>query len=115
MWKNNLYPDITNDDWDSLPWEKINLNVTKIRQQIFAETSKYTLCSGSEKEKSLKRLQILQRRAIINYDNLCLVVKRVTQLYKGRNTPGLENFVIETKHDHYRLILFTRNFINIVN
>jgi RNA-directed DNA polymerase len=48
---------------------------------------------------------------VYSKENLCLAVRRITQLNRGRNTPGLDIFLI--KEDRYRLILIIRNHINI--
>lgn len=54
----------------------------------------------------------MRSKMVYSYHNLCLSVRRVTEINKGKKTPGLDNFLIKTKEDRYRLILFMRKYVN---
>lgn len=115
LWKGNPFPNISNSDYDSIDWAKSYNKVQKLRQSIFVATQKISLCSDAERPMAIRHLQNLQKRMVYSYDNLCVSVRRVTQINKGRNSPGLDTFIVQTKEERYRLILVIRNYVNIAN
>lgn len=63
-------------------------------------------CSDEgDRDAALRSLQIEQKRTVYSYENLCVAVRRATHITQGRNTPSLDDFVVKTKEDRYRLIL----------
>ena len=56
----------------------------------------------------------LQEKMLFSYDNLLVAVRRVTQINKGRNTPGLDIFLISGKEERMRFVKFIRNDVNIL-
>lgn len=66
-----LFPDITNNEWNSILWAEANSKVRKLRQQIFVETQKVLQCSDNEeKAKALIRLQIVQTSAVYSLERI---------------------------------------------
>ena len=56
-----------------------------------------------------------KKKLLFSFDNLMITVKWVTTINNGRNSPGLDNFLVQGKEERYRLILFIRERINIIN
>ncbi|MCC5637121.1 reverse transcriptase N-terminal domain-containing protein, partial [Nostoc sp. CHAB 5844] len=69
-----------------MKWRKANKVVRRLRQRIFKAT----------KTGNLKLVRNLQRLLLRSYSNILISVRRVTQINKGKNTPGVDKLVIKT-------------------
>lgn len=81
-------------DWNSIDWSHVTTFVRRLRQAIF--------CAA--KEGNLKRVRSLQNVMLRSYENRCMAVRRVTQLNKGRTTPGVDKIVVKTPKARGRLV-----------
>ncbi len=97
--------DTTSKEWDSINWKESFDKVQTLLHRIYVSTQKADL--------NLKKLRKLQENTIYSYDNLLIAVRRVTQLNKGKNSPGLDNFIVKTKENSFRLVKLIRYHINI--
>ena len=76
--------DIT--DWDSINWNRVERYVDKQQKRIYkAEVNK-----DKRKVRNIQRM-LTQSKAV-----LLLAVRRVTEINKGRNTPGPDGFIAKT-------------------
>lgn len=83
-------------DWELVNWKKIYAYVKKLRQRIFR----------AEQLGQKRKLRKLQRLMIRSKANLLLSIKRVTQINKGKKTPGIDGQIVLTSKD--RLELFNQ-------
>ncbi len=81
-------------DWNSINWKNVNRSVRNLRQRIFKAAA-----NGD-----LKRVKSLQRLMLASYSNRLQSVRRVTQVNKGKNTPGVDKVVIKTPAARGRLV-----------
>ena len=81
-------------DWNSIDWESATRFVRKLRQAIFRAT----------KEEDLKKVRTLQRIMLRSYENRVLAVRRVTQVNKGKNTPGVDKVLVKTPEARGKLV-----------
>jgi RNA-directed DNA polymerase len=81
-------------DWDHIDWDQAVQYVRRLRQEIFRAT----------KEGDLKKVRTLQRIMLRSYDNRVLAVRRVTQINRGKNTPGVDGIVLKTPEAHGKLV-----------
>jgi len=80
--------------WQDINWRLTIKAVKDLRQQIYAASQ----CGDHKKLRSLQRL-MLQSRA-----NAELSVRQVTQINKGRNTPGTDDLVATTPDERTQLV-----------
>lgn len=73
-------------DWRSNNWRKANRIVRNLRQRIFKATQKG----------NLRKVRRLQKLMMGCYSNILLAVRRVTQINRGKNTPGVDKLVVKT-------------------
>ena len=73
-------PDIT--DWTAIKWHKVEKYVDKLQKQIYR----------AESEKSFRKVRHLQIILTNNKAALLLAICRVTQINKGKRTPGIDGF-----------------------
>ena len=73
-------------EWQAIPWRKAFRLVRNLRQRIFRASSK-----GEH-----KKVRSLQKLMLRSYSNILLSVRRVTQVNKGKNTPGVDKMVVKT-------------------
>lgn len=81
-------------DWNTIDWKKVNRVVRNLRQRIFKAAAKY----------DLKRVKSLQRLMLANYSNRLQSVRKVTQINKGKNTPGVDKVIVKTPAARGRLV-----------
>lgn len=81
------------EDWETVNWRKTIRNVKKLRHRIFLATQKQEW----NKVRSLKKLMLK------SHSNLLLSIRRVTQVNKGRKTPGINKTLALTNQDRLRL------------
>ncbi|MDE2733820.1 MAG: reverse transcriptase N-terminal domain-containing protein [Gemmatimonadota bacterium] len=72
--------------WQDINWRLTIKAVKDLRQQIYRASQ----CGDYEKLQSLQRLMLRSRA------NAELSVRQVTQINKGRNTPGIDGLVATT-------------------
>lgn len=80
--------------WQDINWRLTIKAVKDLRQQIYRASQ----CGDHKKLRSLQRL-MLQSRA-----NAELSVRQVTQINKGRNTPGTDGLVATTPQERTQLV-----------
>ena len=81
-------------DWNTINWKKVNRVVRNLRQRIFKAAAKG----------DFKRVKSLQRLMLVSYTNRLQSVRRVTQVNKGKNTPGVDKVVIKTPAARGKLV-----------
>ena len=93
-------PDIT--DWTAIKWHKVEKYVDKLQKQIY----------HAESEKDFRKVRHLQIILISSKAVLLLAIRRVTQINKGKRTPGIDGFRV--LNDKKRAELFdTMKYMNI--
>lgn len=70
----------TSIDWYSTNWKKVFRLVNNLRRRIFR----------AAKEDNLKKVRSLQKLMLRSYSNALAAIRRVTQLNRGRKTPGVD-------------------------
>ena len=82
--ENNLskskFPDIT--DWKNVNWHKIIKYVSKLQKRIYRAASE----NNSRDVKNLQRMLVYSKAALL------LAIRKVTQINKGKRTPGIDGF-----------------------
>ena len=69
-------------DWKSIKWNKVNRHVTSLQRRIY----------HASREKDKKKVRDLERQLIRSNSALLIAIRRVTQVNKGKNTPGIDGF-----------------------
>jgi RNA-directed DNA polymerase len=73
-------------DWNSVDWRQANRVVKNLRQRIFK----------ASRQGDLKKVRSLQKLMMRSYSNRLIAVRRVTQVNKGKYTPGTDKLVVKT-------------------
>ena len=81
-------------DWNSVNWRKANRIVRNLRQRIFRAST----------EGNLKKVRSLQKLMLCSYSNILASVRRVTQVNKGKNTPGVDKMLVKTPKARSKLV-----------
>jgi RNA-directed DNA polymerase len=81
-------------DWNSINWWKANRIVRNLRQRIFRAST----------EGNLKKVRSLQKLMLRSYSNILTSVRRVTQVNKGKNTPGVDKILVKTPKARGKLV-----------
>ena len=93
-------PDTT--DWAAIKWHKVIKYVDKLQKQIYR----------AESEKDFRKVRHLQIILINSKAVLLLAIRKVTQINKGKKTPGIDGFRV--LNDKRRAELFdTMKYMNI--
>jgi RNA-directed DNA polymerase len=71
-------------DWDAVPWHRVEADVQRLRQRIFA----------ASRAGDLKKVRNLQKLMLRSRSNALVAVRRVTQLNAGRLTAGVDGEVV---------------------
>jgi len=71
-------------DWQTIGWSKVEQDVQRLRQRIFA----------ASREGDLKKVRNLQKLMLRSRGNALLSVRRVTQLNAGRKTAGVDGEIV---------------------
>jgi len=71
-------------DWDAVQWRRVESDVERLRQRIFA----------ASRAGDLKQVRNLQKLMLRSRSNSLLAVRRVTQLNAGRLTAGIDGEVV---------------------
>lgn len=80
--------------WNALNWRKINKQVRNLRRRIFRATRE----GDHRKVRSLQKLMLRSRA------NAIKSIRQVTQINKGKLTPGVDKLVVKTTKARTRLI-----------
>lgn len=75
--------------WNNVNWRKVHAQVRNLRQRIFRAT----------REGNLKKVRSLQKLMLRSHSNILASTRRVTQINKGRHTPGVDKLVVKTPSD----------------
>ena len=73
-------------DWNAVEWRQAMKSVCNLRQRIFRASA----------EGDHRTVRSLQKLMLRSYSNALLAVRRVTQVNKGKSTPGVDKVVIRT-------------------
>jgi RNA-directed DNA polymerase len=71
-------------DWDAVEWRRVEADVGRLRQRIFA----------ASKAGDLKRVRNLQKLMLRSRANALVSVRRVTEINAGRRTAGVDGKVV---------------------
>lgn len=88
-------------DWNTINWRKANRIVRNLRQRIFKASQK----------NDWKRVRSLQKLIMKSYSNTLIAVRRVTQINRGKNTPGIDKLLVRTPEARGYLVDILRKFI----
>ena len=80
-------------DWHSVDWKCVHRTVKNLRQRIFR----------ASRAGDLKKVRSLQRLMLKSRANVLDSVRRVTQVNRGKSTPGVDHVVITTAGEKGRL------------
>jgi RNA-directed DNA polymerase len=76
-------------DWQAIDWKRVNQRVKNLRLRIFR----------ASREGDLKRIRSLQRLMLRCQANVLESVRRVTQVNKGKDTPGVDRVMVTTPEE----------------
>src|SRR6266699_596145 len=82
------------DDWHSIDWAGANREVARLQQRIFR----------ASQQKQWRRVRNLQKLLLRSEANLVLSVRQVTQVAKGKRTPGVDGRTALTAQTRWALI-----------
>jgi len=74
------FPDST--DWNAVKWHKVEKYVDKMQKQIYRAVS----------EKDFRKARYVQIKLFNSESALLLAIRRVTQINKGKRTPGIDGY-----------------------
>lgn len=100
-----LYESEFDSMWNDISWEKITRHIFDLQERIFRVV----------KEKKDYRYARTLEKLLLKSDSVLLyTIKRVTQINKGKRTPGIDNMVVSS--DSMRMALFYKlRSINVNN
>ncbi len=81
-------------DWSQINWRQVNKLLRNLQRRIFR----------ARKLGQWKQLRRLQKLLNKSYANLLSSVRQITQINKGRNTPGVDKEVIKTPEQRVKLV-----------
>lgn len=98
---NNVFESTTSyaTIWSETDWNKVNKYVDKQRFRIFR----------AESEDDSRKVRDLQRMLVRSSAALKLAIKRVTQINKGRRTPGIDGYLALSDEEKGKLFTKMRN------
>lgn len=76
-------------DWHAIDWTQVYRTVKNLRQRIFR----------ASRTGALRRVRSLQRLMLQSRANACDSVRRVTQVTRGKSTPGIDHVVVTTPEE----------------
>jgi RNA-directed DNA polymerase len=76
-------------DWQAIDWKRVYRTVKNLRQRIFR----------ASRNGDLTRVRSLQRLMLKSRANACDSVRRVTQVNRGKSTPGIDHVVVTTPEE----------------
>lgn len=81
-------------DWSQINWVEVYKLIRNLQRRIFR----------ARKLGQWKQLRRLQKLLLRSYANLLDSVRQITQINKGKNTPGVDREVIKTPEDRVNLV-----------
>src|SRR6266852_5859616 len=81
-------------DWNSIDWKTANRHVRNLRHRIFRATQ----------EGDWDKVQSLQRLMLRSTSNAAVSVRRVSQVNKGKDTPGIDKLTVKTPEERSKLL-----------
>ena len=75
--------------WQAIDWKRVYRTVKNLRQRIFR----------ASRTGDLKRVRSLQRLMLKSQANALESVRRVTQVNRGKSTPGIDHVVVTTPEE----------------
>jgi RNA-directed DNA polymerase len=76
-------------DWHAIEWKRVYRTVKNLRQRIFR----------ASRQGDLTRVRSLQRLMLKSKANALESVRRVTQVNRGKSTPGIDHVVVTTPEE----------------
>jgi RNA-directed DNA polymerase len=76
-------------DWQAIDWKRVYRTVKNLRQRIFR----------ASRTGDLTRVRSLQRLMLKSKANAMDSVRRVTQVNRGKSTPGIDHVVVTTPEE----------------
>jgi RNA-directed DNA polymerase len=76
-------------DWQAIDWKRVYRTVKNLRQRIFR----------ASRTGDLTRVRSLQRLMLKSQANALESVRRVTQMNRGKSTPGIDHVVVTTPEE----------------
>jgi RNA-directed DNA polymerase len=76
-------------DWQAIDWKRVYRTVKNLRQRIFR----------ASRTGDLQRVRSLQRLMLKSRANALESVRRVTQVNRGKSTPGIDHVVVTTPEE----------------
>ena len=105
---NNICVSVSSDitDWDTINWYSVEKYVDKQQKRIYE----------AEVNKDKRKVRNIQRMLTNSRAVLLLAVRRVTEINKGRNTPGPDGFLAKTSKEKGELVdrLSKKNIYNYI-
>ena len=105
---NNICVSVSSDitDWDNINWYSVEKYVDKQQKRIYE----------AEVNKDKRKVRNIQRMLTNSRAVLLLAVRRVTEINKGRNTPGPDGFLAKTSKEKGELVdrLSKKNIYNYI-
>ena len=80
-------------DWQLIDWRYVNQDVDNLRQRIFV----------ASRMNDLKKVASLQKLMLRSRASWMWSIRRVTQINKGRRTPGVDREIITTPEERVKL------------
>jgi RNA-directed DNA polymerase len=87
-------------DWNAVDWRQANRVVRNLRLRIFRATQ----------QGNLRKAASLQKLMLRSYSNALLAVRRVTQMNRGKATPGVDKLIVKTPRARGRLVDAIRGY-----
>ena len=81
-------------DWSQINWRQVNKLIRNLQRRIFR----------ARKFGQWKQLRRLQKLLLRSYANLLNSVRQITQINKGKHTPGVDKEVIKTPEERVKLV-----------
>ena len=76
-------------DWQAIAWQYVYRRVKNLRQRLLR----------ASRDGDLTRVRSLQRLMLKSRANACDSVRRVTQVNRGKSTPGIDHVVVTTPEE----------------
>ena len=80
--------------WKEIDWPMAEKNISRLQQRIYKASL----------NKETRKLHRLQRRLLINEEARAISIKRVTELNRGRKTPGVNRKIIVNNKEKIKLL-----------
>lgn len=100
--------------WSRIDWKRVHFEVTRSQHRIFGLTKRLREAkSNPEREKLSGNLKRRQTKHITSIWVTLHAVRRITQINTGKNTPGVDKFLITTDKERALLLGFIQKRVDI--